>query len=145
MCLMAIKINVQRSIEEFDFAGLEITANYSDENIAKMFSLKDSDLQEKAEKEAAKLSGIDNDDISEEDFMNMVNTCLDLYGEIYAPVFGEGEFKKAYNHIQSVTATIKAFEEAIDYVTAKAERENKEFENRTQKKIDKIKNRKKKK
>lgn len=143
--MAAIKIDVQRSIQEFDFAGFEVVADYSDENIAKVISKKDSDLQKKAEKEAERLSNIDTDDLTEKEFKEMVNVCLDLYGEIYEPVFGEGTFKEAYNHIRSIGATIKAFEDSLDYITAKAEQDNKAFENRTQKKIDKIKNRKKKK
>lgn len=143
--MAVIKIDVQRSIQEFDFAGFEVVADYSDENIAKVFAKKDSELQEKAEKEAAKLSEIDNDDMTEKEFLEMVNVCLDLYGEIYEPMFGEGTFKAAYKHIRSISGTIKAFEDALEYITTKAEQENKAFENRTQKKIDKIKNRKKKK
>lgn len=139
---MAIKIDVKKSVQEFDFDGINVTANYSDENIKKMLKLKDGELQKKAEAESKKLAELNEEEISDKEFEHMVNICIDLYSAIYAPVFTDKAFKEVYEHIQSISATIQAFEDALDYVTSQIDKRNTEHMNKRQKKIDKYKNRK---
>jgi len=139
---MAIKLNVQTSKIEFDFAGLLVIADVRDENIKNLLKLKNSDLQEEASKAAKEVEKMDEDEITAEDFERMYSLCADLYGRIYEPVFGEHSFVTVYNHIGSIQSTIIAFDEAIDYVVADINKRNEQGAKEREKTLAKYKKRK---
>lgn len=141
---MAIKLNVQTSQIEFDFAGLLVTADVSDENIKNLLELKSGDLQEEADDAAKEVANMNEDEITANDFERMYNLCADLYGRIYEPVFGKGSFIKVYDHVGSIQATIQAFDEAIEYVIADINKRNEQGIKERENKLAKYKKRKKK-
>lgn len=141
---MAIKIDVKTTEIEFDFAGETVIADASDENIAKMLDLKESDLKERAEAEAEKLNDVDPDDFSGDDYKKVVELTIDLYSEIYEPVFGKDAFDRVYKKVKSIRSTVNAFEDALDHVTEEIEKRNEQHEKKKAQKIAKYKNRKKK-
>lgn len=139
---MAIKLDLQSNKIEFDFAGLIVEADVSDKNIKNMLSLKDSDIQERANKEVEKLQGISDEDLTVEEFDKLINLSLDLYDEIYAPVFGKQSVHKVYEHVGSIQNTAGAFEQALDYITDEFEKRNRKQEERRKSKVQSYKNRK---
>lgn len=139
---MAIKLDLQSNKIEFDFAGLIVEADVSDKNIKNMLSLKDSDIQERANKEVEKLQGISDEDLTVEEFDKLINLSLDLYDEIYAPVFGKQSVHKVYEHVGSIQNTVGAFEQALDYITDEFEKRNRKQEERRKSKVQSYKNRK---
>ena len=141
---MVIKLNVETTKIDFDFAGLEVTADVSDSNIKKLLELRDGDLQEDADAAAKEVAGMNEEDVTSEDFERMYLLCVDLYGQIYEPVFGEGSFKKVYEHVGSIQSTIKAFDEALDYIITDIYKRNEEGIKARDNKLAKYKKRKKK-
>lgn len=139
---MAIKLNIETSKIEFDFAGLIVVADASDENIAKMLDLKDSEISEKAEKEKERLKDLEADEITGKKFKEAIQTTLELYSEIYSPVFGDEAFKNVYNHVGSIRTTVEAFEEGLDYITEELEKRNENSKRRHENKLNKYKKRK---
>lgn len=139
---MAIKINVETTKIDFDFAGLDVTADVSDQNIAKLLELRSGTLQDEADAAAKEVANMNEDDITAKDFERMYNICIDLYGQIYEPVFGDGTFNTVYTHIGSIQAVIKAFDEALDYIIADIYKRNEEGIKARDKKLAKYKKRK---
>lgn len=140
---MAIKLNVQTSKIDFDFAGLEVTADISDENIKKLLELKSGNLQDEADDAAKEVAAMDEEDVTAEDFERMYSLCVDLYGRIYEPVFGDGSFSLVYNHVGSIQSTIKAFDEALDYIINEINKRNEDGIKARENKLAKYKKRKK--
>lgn len=141
MAELAIKIDVQTTEVEFDFAGVIIQADASDENISEMLDLKGSDLQKKADKKMEEIKAKDMENISKEDFKMMVDTTIELYGGIYSTVFGKGAFEKVYDNVKSISATVNAFDQAFDYIVEQREEQEQRHMKKKQQKINKYKNR----
>lgn len=141
---MPIKLDVQTSKIEFDFAGIIAVADVSDANIKKLIELKSGDLQEEADKASKEVANMDEDDVTAEDFERMYGLAAELYGQIYEPVFGEGTFTKVYEHVGSIQSTIVAFDQAIDYVIADINKRNEQGIKARENKLAKYKKRKKK-
>lgn len=141
---MAIKLDVQTSKIEFDFAGIIAVADVSDANIKKLIELRSGDLQAEADKASKEVANMDEDEVTAEDFERMYGLAAKLYGQIYEPVFGDGTFTKVYEHVGSIQSTIVAFDQAIDYVIADINKRNEQGIKARENKLAKYKKRKKK-
>lgn len=139
---MAIKLDLQSNKLEFDFAGLIIEADMSDKNIKEMLMLKDSDIQDRAKEEAEKLQGLSDDNVTSKEFDRLIELSLDLYDEIYAPVFGEKSVHEVYEHVGSIQNTINGFEQALEHITNEFEKRNEQQADQRKQKVESYKNRK---
>lgn len=141
---MTIKIDVRNTQIEFDMAGEIVVADTSDEAIAKMLSLKESEFSKEAEEQMKKIQGVTDEDLTAEEFGKLVQICVELYSKIYESVFIDDAFERVHARTKSIQNTIVTFEKALMYVTAEIEKDNAKYQEERQKAMNKYKKRKKK-
>ena len=126
---MAIKINLSTPTIEFDFGGVLLTADVSDEALSHMLDLENSEEFRKASKESERLRNLKDEDVTTQEFNELLQKAVDTYGLVYSPMFGEGAFQKVYDHAKSIVATVDAFDQAIDHITKHYEKQQNQKSN----------------
>ena len=114
---MAIKINLSTPTIDFDFGGILLTADVSDQALSHMLDLEKSEEFKKASKESERLKDLRDEDLTTEEFNELLQKAVDTYGLVYAPMFGEDAFQKVYDHAKSIVATVDAFDQALTHIT----------------------------
>ena len=114
---MAIKINLSTPTIDFDFGGVKLTADVSDQALAYMLDLENKDEFKEASKEAERLRNLKDEDRTTEEFNVLLQKAIDTYGLVYARMFGEDAFQQVYGQTKSIVATVSAFDQAMQHIT----------------------------
>lgn len=128
---MAIKININKPQEDFDIGGVIVTGVLDDTAIKEVLRLKESDLNDEAEKLKR---DFDKAEETSENYEDFATKTIELYDKVYSPLFSEGAVVKVYAVVDDILATIDSFEQALDYLMTKVSKEREAKRKKTIKK-----------
>lgn len=137
-----VKIDIQSPIIDVEIGDVKLKADTSDAALKKALDAEKSGIKEEAFKEVQKLEEIEG--FTSEDYDQLVDKALDLYGQIYNHIFGDGAVAKVYEKYPQIRSVVVAFEEAMNEVNAVYDNRQAKVERERKNTMDKYKKRKKK-
>lgn len=140
---MAIKLNVDKPGIPVEFGEVSLLFDTSDENVNRLFELKDGNSEEleELEKQREKIK-LDKGNITKEQFEEALELTKRTLRVVFDSIFEEGSFDKVYAVYPSVNTIADGFTDIMDELPKEIETHYKRLEKKQANKVAKYRKKK---
>lgn len=131
-----VKIQLKSNVVDFEMGEVNVSATYNLETLKLVIANK-KETQEELKQVQIALS--DTENLTEDTITNAIDRYLTASEKAFSSVFGEGSFTAVYESCHDIVATAEAFEEALNYLNNRMEKEMEQNKKEKQKKLAKYK------